>query len=190
MALAKANKREILSFIEEREFITAYDLMEWFDYTYSYACKNLSLLKKQDLVRDLGNTLSAIQGQWYLTNKGYERLYYLHGKTEKHEIEKKEAEKQLTTLRKRVENLESHPWIIYEELAPISKQLCGVVSPMVIIEIRKLALDVLPYRRTFNRLLVEAVGIIKRLPEHERAKVETLLFKPDELKQFFLRKLG
>ena len=81
-------------------------------------------------------------------------------------------------------------WIIYEELAPISKQLCGVVSPMVIIETRKFALDVLPYRRTFNRLLVEAVGIIKRLPEHERAKVETLLFKPDELKQFFLRKLG
>lgn len=67
---------------------------------------------------------------------------------------------------------------------------CGVVSPRVIIETRKLAPDVLSYRGTFNRLLVEAVGIIKRLPEHQRAKVETLLFKPDESKQFFLRKLG
>lgn len=190
MAQAKANKREILSFIEEREILTPYDLMEWFDYTYSYACKKLSLLKKQGLVQDLGNTPSTYRGQWCLTDKGYERLYYLHRKTKIEKKEAEETEKQLRRLRKRVENLESHPWIIYEELAPISTQLCGVLRPMAIIETRKLPHDVLPYRRKFNRLLVEAEGIIKRLPEEERSKVEALLFKPDKLKLFFLRKLG
>lgn len=196
VAQAKANKREILTFIEEREIITPYDLMEWFDYTYSYASKKLSLFKKQALVQDLGNTPSTYGGQWCLTNKGYERPYYLQRKTQKHGVEKveaKETEKELRRLRNRVEKLESHPWIIYEELAPVSKELCGVPRPMAIIETRKLPHDVLPYRRKFNRLLVEAEGIIKRLPEEERAKVEALLFKdfkPNELKLFFLRKLG
>lgn len=150
----------------------------------------LSLLKKQGLVQDLGNTPSTYRGQWCLTDKGYERLYYLHRKTKIEKKEAEETEKQLRRLRKRVENLESHPWIIYEELAPISKQLCGVLRPMAIIETRKLPHDVLPYRRKFNRLLVEAEGIIKRLPEEEWSKVEALLFEPDELKLFFLRKLG
>ena len=77
MAEAKAKKWEILSFIEDREIITAYDLTERFDYTYSYAYKKLSLLKKQGLARDLGNTPSTYRGQWCLTDKGHARLYYL-----------------------------------------------------------------------------------------------------------------
>jgi len=193
MAEAKANKREILSFIKEREIITPHDLVEQFDYTYSYASKKLSLLKKQGLVQDLGNTPSSYRGQWCLTNMGYERLYYLQRKTQKHQVEKKEAEeteKELRRLRKRVEDLESHPWILCGELAAISRQLCSVLRPMAIIETRKLAYDVLPYRRKFYHLLVEAEGIIKRLPMEERAKLQVLLFKPDELRLFLLRKLA
>ena len=100
-----------------------------------------------------------------------------------------ERQRQLRRLSKRVKDLESHPWIIYEELAPISRQLCGVLTPMAIIERRKLPYDVLPYRRKFKRLLLEAEGIIKRLPEEERGKVEARLFRPCELRLFFLRKL-
>lgn len=77
MAEAKAKKWQVLSFIEDKEIITASDLTVRFDYTYSYACKKLSLLKKQGLVRDLGSTPSTYRGQWCLTDKGYERLYYL-----------------------------------------------------------------------------------------------------------------
>jgi hypothetical protein len=63
-----------------REIITPYDLVERFGYTYSYACKKLSLLKRQSLVMDLGNTPSTYRGQWCLTDKGYRRLYYLSRK--------------------------------------------------------------------------------------------------------------
>jgi len=77
MAEAKAKKWQFLSFIEDKEIITPRDLMERFNYTYSYACKKLSLFKKQGLVWDLGNTPSTYRGQWCLTDKGYKRLYYL-----------------------------------------------------------------------------------------------------------------
>jgi hypothetical protein len=80
MAQAKANKWEILNFIESEEIISAYDLMERFSYTHSYACKKLSLLKKQGLVQDMGNTPSTHRGQWCLTSKGDQRLYYLSKK--------------------------------------------------------------------------------------------------------------
>lgn len=62
---------ETLNFIEDREVITPYDLMDRFAYTYSYACKKLSLLKKQGLVTIL------TRGQWILTQAGYRRLSYL-----------------------------------------------------------------------------------------------------------------
>jgi len=77
MAEAKASKWEILDFIDDKKIITAYDLMNMYGYTYSYAYKKLSLLKKQDLVRDFGNTPLTRRGQWYLTEKGRERLRYL-----------------------------------------------------------------------------------------------------------------
>ena len=50
MAEAKAPKGEFLKFIKERERITAYDLIDRFGYSYSYAYKRLNLLKKQGLV--------------------------------------------------------------------------------------------------------------------------------------------
>ncbi len=45
MAEAKATKRELLEFIKDREIITAFDLIERFGYSYSYAYKRLSLLR-------------------------------------------------------------------------------------------------------------------------------------------------
>jgi len=54
MAEAKATKKEFLEFIKERELITAYDLIERFGYSYSYACKRLSLLKKQRIAASGG----------------------------------------------------------------------------------------------------------------------------------------
>lgn len=80
MAEAKATKREILDFMEDQEVITPRDLAERFEYTYSYACKKLSLLKRQGLAWDLGNTPSSYRGQWCLTDKGYARLAYLSRK--------------------------------------------------------------------------------------------------------------
>jgi len=80
MAQAKAEKWQILGFIQNREVITSYDLMERFGYTYSYACKKLSIWKGQGLVRNLGSTPTTYRGQWYLTDKGHARLYYLSRK--------------------------------------------------------------------------------------------------------------
>jgi len=113
MAKTKATKKEILEFMSKREIITAYDLIERFDYSYSYACKRLSLFKKQGLVADLGNTPSTYRGQWCLTEKGYERLYFLQRieKREKEQevvIEKKDMldKEEIIRLKKRVEELE------------------------------------------------------------------------------------
>jgi len=69
-------KFEILSFMESREIVTANDLMQRFGYTYSYACKRLSLLKKQGLVTILR------RGEWMLTGAGYKRVHYLCRKYE------------------------------------------------------------------------------------------------------------
>ena len=80
MAQTKAEKWQILSFIQNEGVITSYDLMERFRYTYSYACKKLSILKKQELVRNLGSSPTTYRGQWYLTDKGHARLYYLSRK--------------------------------------------------------------------------------------------------------------
>ena len=94
MAEAKAKKWEILNFIEGKEIITPYDLVERFRYTYSYACKKLSILKKQGLVRNLGSSPTTHRGQWHLTDKGHARLYYLSRKlgvlTEREEREWRE----------------------------------------------------------------------------------------------------
>jgi predicted transcriptional regulator len=68
---AKTRKLGVLDFIENREIVTPYDLIDKFGYTYSYACKKLSLLKKQGLVENFE------RGNWTLTDKGYRRLYYL-----------------------------------------------------------------------------------------------------------------
>jgi DNA-binding transcriptional ArsR family regulator len=68
---ARRRKLEVLDFIESRESVTPYDLVDRFGYSYSYACKKLSVLKKQGLV-DIFK-----RGNWILTDAGYRRLYYL-----------------------------------------------------------------------------------------------------------------
>ena len=77
MTEARAKKWEILSFIEDRDIVTAYDLMERFLFTYRYAYKKLNSLKNQGLVKDMGNTPSTCRGQWCLTSTGSARLHYL-----------------------------------------------------------------------------------------------------------------
>lgn len=95
MAETKAKKQEILAFIDARETITSYQLMERFGYTYSYSCKKLSLLKKQGLIVDLGSTPSSHRGQWCLTDKGYNRLHYLLKQQEEETKRSKERDEEL-----------------------------------------------------------------------------------------------
>jgi len=110
MAQAKATKREFLEFMREREMVTAYDLMNEFSYSYSYACKRLSLFKKQGLVQDLGDTPSTHRGQWCLTGKGYERIDFLQQREKERDavVKKKEMleKEEVIRLKKRVEELE------------------------------------------------------------------------------------
>jgi hypothetical protein len=109
MAEPKATKREFLEFIKEREIITAYDLIERFGYSYSYACKRLSLLKRQGLVQDIGDTPSTYRGQWCLTEKGYKKLHFLERSEEEQEAVKNEEvlkREEMARLQKRVEQLE------------------------------------------------------------------------------------
>jgi hypothetical protein len=110
MAEPKATKKEFLEFMEERELITAHSLMNQFGYSYSYACKKLSLLKKQGLVQDMGSTPATYRGQWYLTNKGYRRLDFLRQreKEQKAVVKKEEMREteEVLKLKKRVEELE------------------------------------------------------------------------------------
>lgn len=110
MSEAKATKKELLEFICEREIITARDLIACFGYSYSYACKRLSLLKKQGLVVDMGNTPSTHRGQWCLTEKGHEKLHFLQQRGKERDAVTKKVEmlekEEMRRLKKRVEELE------------------------------------------------------------------------------------
>ena len=110
MAEAKATKREFLEFIRGREMITAYDLMNEFGYSHSYACKRLSLLKKQGLVLDMGDTPSTHRGEWCLTDKGHKKLHFLQQREKERDAVVKQEEtlesEEIIRLKKRVEELE------------------------------------------------------------------------------------
>lgn len=67
----------MLKFIYDREIVTAYDLMNEFDYTYSSARCRLSQLRKEGYIQRL-----SIRGQWCLTDKGCRKLDY-HGLLER-----------------------------------------------------------------------------------------------------------
>ena len=66
--LLKATKLIILEFVYDREMVTAFDLIEEFDYTYSSAHCRLSLLKKEGFVQRTGG------GHWCLSDRGYDKL--------------------------------------------------------------------------------------------------------------------
>jgi hypothetical protein len=110
MAEPKATKKDFLEFIRKRETITAYDLMDEFGYSYSYACKKLSLLKRQGLVQDIGDTPLTYRGQWCLTEKGHEKLRFLRQREEEQDAVVQQEEmldrEETIRLKKRVEELE------------------------------------------------------------------------------------
>jgi len=66
--LLKATKLTVLALIYEREMITAFDLIEQFDYTYSSAHCRLSQLKKEGFIQRIGG------GHWCLSDRGFDKL--------------------------------------------------------------------------------------------------------------------
>ena len=83
----KARKLDVLEFIHDREFVTAYDLMDQFGYTYSSARCRLSQLRKE------GFTERSDRGQWCLTEKGYKKLDY-YGVLDRKEAERVRRQRQ------------------------------------------------------------------------------------------------
>lgn len=83
----KAKKIDLLEFIHDREAVTAGNLMEQFDYTYSGAHSRLSQLRKGGLVQGL------TKGRWCLTEKAYKKLDY-HGVLKRKEDEKERIKRQ------------------------------------------------------------------------------------------------
>jgi hypothetical protein len=76
----KARKLDVLEFIYDREFVTAYDLVHQFEYKYSSARCRLSQLRKEGFI------VSFDRGQWCLTDKAYKKLRY-HGVLQRKEAE-------------------------------------------------------------------------------------------------------
>lgn len=66
--LIKATKLTVLEFIYGREMITAFDLIQEFDYTYSSAHCRLSLLKREGFIQRTGG------GHWCLSDRGFDKL--------------------------------------------------------------------------------------------------------------------
>jgi hypothetical protein len=121
MAETRATKKEFLEFIEDREIVTAHQLTNWFGYSYSYACKRLSLLKKQGLVE---NPARSCRGQWCLTVKGCTRVDFLRRREQERQAviknEEAAAQKEIASLKKRIEELEKERPEV-EEPAKVSR---------------------------------------------------------------------
>jgi hypothetical protein len=180
MAEAKATKKEFLEFMSERELITAYDLIERFGYSYSYACKRLSLLKKQGLVDDIGDTPSTYRGQWCLTEKGYEKLHFLQRREKEREavIEKEEMleKEEMIRLKKRVEELEelvkifTGPGGLKGEVSRLLREYEGIMT----VYARALKLGVKPEQldvRELTSRLEKLNRYNELLPAEEREKL-------------------
>jgi hypothetical protein len=95
MAETKAEKWEVLNFIDDREFVASFDLVERFGYTSSYAAKRLSVLKSQGLVFNMSKELTVGRGCWALTPKGLNRLHYLCHKKMKILTDKEKREQEI-----------------------------------------------------------------------------------------------
>lgn len=68
--MKKATFIQILEFINKREVVSAFDLVEWFGYTLGGAYSTLGWLKKEHLV------INDRKGEWTITNRGIERLIH------------------------------------------------------------------------------------------------------------------
>jgi len=77
----------VLEFIYDMEAVTAYDLMDEFEYTYSSARCRLCQLRKEGFIVPLGG------GQWCLTDKAYKKLDY-HGVLKRKKMERLRNERQ------------------------------------------------------------------------------------------------
>ena len=187
MAEAKAPKGEFLKFIKERERITAYDLMDRFGYSYSYAYKRLNLLKKQGLVKDMGATPSTYRGQWCLTEKGDNKLHFLEQSKEEQEAVTKKEERlereEVISLQKRVEQLKREkleleeavrifagPGGLQGEVSRLLKEYEGLVTAYA----RAPKLGVKPEQLDFRQLTSRLEKLLKyseKLPPEERGKL-------------------
>jgi len=68
--MIKATKLELLEFINDREFIRATDLMNYFGYTRGGARSMLHWLKSQRLI------INDVKEQYTITNDGMRKLIY------------------------------------------------------------------------------------------------------------------
>jgi len=180
MAETKATKKEFLEYIRKKEMITAYDLMGEFGYSYSYACKRLSLLKKQGLTDDMGNTPSTHRGQWCLTEKGYKKVRFLQRREKEREavIEKEEMleREEMTRLKKRVKELEdlveifTRPGGLEGEVSRLLKECEGLAAAYA----RAPKLGVKPEQLDWRELTSRLEKLIKYselLPAEKRGKL-------------------
>jgi len=117
----KARRIEVLEFIDGNEIVTAHDLMNRFGYTYNSARCRLSQLRKDGYIESL------LRGQWCLANRGYEQIYYPRSLKEKAEDEKREQEKEVKRLKRRVEELESRLSLVHHQrLTRVSQEINGM----------------------------------------------------------------
>ena len=180
MAQAKATKREFLEFMREMEVITAYDLMNKFGHSHSYACKKLSLFKRQGLVHDMGDTPSTYRGQWCLTGKGHEKLHFLQQREKERDAVVKHEEtlerEEMIRLKKRVEELEElvkilrSPGGLKGEVSRLLKECDGLGAAYA----RAKKLGVKPEQLDFRDLTSRIETLIRYselLPAEERRKL-------------------
>ncbi len=180
MAQTKATKREFLEFMREREMVSAYDLMNEYNYSYSYACKRLSLFKKQGLVEDIGDTPLTYRGQWCLTEKGHGKLHFLERREQEQDVVVKQEEllekKEIIRFRKRVEELEelvkilSGPGGLGGEVSRLLKE-CDGLSTAYSRTIKRGAKPEQRDLRDLNSRLEKLIKYSELLPAEEREKL-------------------
>lgn len=108
----KARKIKVLEFIDDKETVTAHDLVNEFGYTYNSARCRLSQLRKDGYIEPL------LRGQWCLANRGYEKIYYLRSLKEKAEGEKREQE-----LSRRIKDMEPRAQKAETTLAALREEI-------------------------------------------------------------------
>lgn len=198
MAVTKGTKRQVLEFIKKHDAVCANQLTDRFRYTYSYAYKRLSLLKREGLVFDLGRA-SGMRGWWSLTEKGHRRVDLLRRREGKGiELQREQAVRrgelaklerdQLAKLEKRVGELQREN-VELQELVKVSTGpggLEGVVS--------RLAEQWLRLARDYAHAVELGVNPNQFDLAEPGARLEKLLkyieFLPADKRQKVLEKIG
>ena len=160
--------------------VSAYDLMNEYNYSYSYACKKLSLFKRQGLVEDIGDTPLTYRGQWCLTEKGYEKLHFLQQRKKEQDAVVKQEEmlenEEIIRLKKRVEELEElvkifrNPGGLQGEVSRLLKECDGLSTAYS----RAIKRGVKPEQldlRDLNSRLEKLIRYSELLPAEERRQL-------------------